>query len=149
MEAILEKHGIPDEHIVMRVTGCPNGCGARDAGEWLAGKRRVATACILAAAMLGRVSHGCIKKISPGRIFWPRWMSTDWYAGRRARSGVKAQRLYGACGHHSAVLDRAFSGNSLNLLDGVCVPRPDKRSARHPGKAQTVSSNATRSQRIE
>ncbi|MFP5764892.1 sulfite reductase subunit beta, partial [Salmonella enterica] len=25
--AILEKHGIPDEHIVMRVTGCPNGCG--------------------------------------------------------------------------------------------------------------------------
>ena len=27
VEAILEKHGIPDEHIVMRVTGCPNGCG--------------------------------------------------------------------------------------------------------------------------
>jgi sulfite reductase (NADPH) hemoprotein beta-component len=27
VEAILDKHGIPEEHIVMRVTGCPNGCG--------------------------------------------------------------------------------------------------------------------------
>lgn len=27
VEAILQKYGIPDEHIVMRVTGCPNGCG--------------------------------------------------------------------------------------------------------------------------
>lgn len=27
VEAVLEKHNVPDEHIVMRVTGCPNGCG--------------------------------------------------------------------------------------------------------------------------
>ncbi len=27
VEAILEKIKFPDEHIVMRVTGCQNGCG--------------------------------------------------------------------------------------------------------------------------
>ncbi len=27
VEAFWKKHGIPDGHIVMRVTGCPNGCG--------------------------------------------------------------------------------------------------------------------------
>lgn len=27
VQGMLEKAGIPDEHIVMRVTGCPNGCG--------------------------------------------------------------------------------------------------------------------------
>ncbi len=27
VEALLVKHGIPDEHFVMRMTGCPNGCG--------------------------------------------------------------------------------------------------------------------------
>ncbi|KGA72869.1 assimilatory sulfite reductase (NADPH) hemoprotein subunit [Yersinia enterocolitica] len=27
IEGILQQHGLPDEHIVMRVTGCPNGCG--------------------------------------------------------------------------------------------------------------------------
>ncbi len=27
LEGVLDKHGIPDEHIVFRVTGCPNGCG--------------------------------------------------------------------------------------------------------------------------
>ena len=27
VDALLEKHGIPDEHIILRVTGCPNGCG--------------------------------------------------------------------------------------------------------------------------
>ena len=27
VDTILEKHGIPDEHIILRVTGCPNGCG--------------------------------------------------------------------------------------------------------------------------
>jgi len=27
VEAIMEKHGVGDDHIVMRVTGCPNGCG--------------------------------------------------------------------------------------------------------------------------
>ena len=27
VDEILEKHGIPDEHIILRVTGCPNGCG--------------------------------------------------------------------------------------------------------------------------
>ncbi|SPX54807.1 sulfite reductase hemoprotein beta-component [Klebsiella pneumoniae] len=28
----MSKHGVSDEHIVTRVTGCPNGCGPRDAG---------------------------------------------------------------------------------------------------------------------
>jgi sulfite reductase (NADPH) hemoprotein beta-component len=27
LEAILTKHGIPDESIIYRITGCPNGCG--------------------------------------------------------------------------------------------------------------------------
>ncbi|MFT7684654.1 MAG: sulfite reductase (NADPH) hemoprotein beta-component, partial [Moritella dasanensis] len=27
VEVLLAKHGIPDEHFVMRMTGCPNGCG--------------------------------------------------------------------------------------------------------------------------
>lgn len=27
VEEVLEKHNVPDEHIVTRVTGCPNGCG--------------------------------------------------------------------------------------------------------------------------
>lgn len=27
VEAILAKHGIADEHIITRITGCPNGCG--------------------------------------------------------------------------------------------------------------------------
>ena len=27
VDALLAKHGIPDEHIILRVTGCPNGCG--------------------------------------------------------------------------------------------------------------------------
>ncbi len=76
VEAILEKHGIPDEHIVMRVTGCPNGCGRAMLAEiGLVGKRLVVITCILAATVLGHVSHGCIKKISPSRIFWLRWMN--------------------------------------------------------------------------
>lgn len=76
VEAILEKHGIPDEHIVMRVTGCPNGCGRAMLAEiGLVGKRPVVITCILVATASGVVSHGCIKKISPSRIFWPRWMN--------------------------------------------------------------------------
>jgi len=27
VEGILDKHGIPDDHIILRVVGCPNGCG--------------------------------------------------------------------------------------------------------------------------
>ena len=27
VDAIMAKHGMADEHIVLRVTGCPNGCG--------------------------------------------------------------------------------------------------------------------------
>ena len=27
VDALLAKHGIPDEHLILRVTGCPNGCG--------------------------------------------------------------------------------------------------------------------------
>ncbi|WP_286270326.1 assimilatory sulfite reductase (NADPH) hemoprotein subunit [Thalassotalea hakodatensis] len=27
VDALLTKHGVPDEHIILRVTGCPNGCG--------------------------------------------------------------------------------------------------------------------------
>ncbi len=27
LEGVLEKHGVGDEHIIFRVTGCPNGCG--------------------------------------------------------------------------------------------------------------------------
>ena len=27
IDGVLAKHGIPDEHIIFRVTGCPNGCG--------------------------------------------------------------------------------------------------------------------------
>ena len=27
VEAVMDKHGVGEEHIVLRVTGCPNGCG--------------------------------------------------------------------------------------------------------------------------
>ena len=27
VEQLLEKHGVPDDHIILRVVGCPNGCG--------------------------------------------------------------------------------------------------------------------------
>lgn len=27
VETILEKHGIPEDHLILRVVGCPNGCG--------------------------------------------------------------------------------------------------------------------------
>jgi sulfite reductase (NADPH) hemoprotein beta-component len=27
VEGILHRHGVGDEHIVLRITGCPNGCG--------------------------------------------------------------------------------------------------------------------------
>lgn len=27
VEAIMQRHGLPDEQIILRVTGCPNGCG--------------------------------------------------------------------------------------------------------------------------
>lgn len=27
VEGIMQKHGVGDDHIVLRVTGCPNGCG--------------------------------------------------------------------------------------------------------------------------
>ncbi len=27
VERVMSKHGVSDEHIVTRVTGCPNGCG--------------------------------------------------------------------------------------------------------------------------
>ncbi|AWL12495.1 Assimilatory sulfite reductase (NADPH) [Saliniradius amylolyticus] len=27
LEAIMDKHGVGDEHIIYRITGCPNGCG--------------------------------------------------------------------------------------------------------------------------
>lgn len=68
IDNLMAKHGVSDEHIVMRVTGCPNGCGRAmlaEVGWWV--KRRVATTCILAATALGHVSHGCIKKTSPNR----------------------------------------------------------------------------------
>lgn len=27
VEGIMHRHGVGDEHIVLRITGCPNGCG--------------------------------------------------------------------------------------------------------------------------
>ena len=37
IDNLMAKHGVSDEHIVMRVTGCPNSLWSRDAGgKWAA-----------------------------------------------------------------------------------------------------------------
>jgi sulfite reductase (NADPH) hemoprotein beta-component len=87
VEAILEKHGIPDEHIVMRVTGCPNGCGRAMLAELgLVGKAPGATTCIWAATVWERAFRVCIARTLPSRKF--SIPSTSCRAlGERARSG--------------------------------------------------------------
>ncbi len=69
IDNLMAKHGVSDEHIVMRVTGCPNGCGRAMLAEvGLVGKAPgQLQPAILAATVLGHVSHGCIKKTSPSQ----------------------------------------------------------------------------------
>ena len=78
VEAVMSKHGVGDEHIVTRVTGCPNGCGRAmlaEVGGWSV-KRRAAITRTLAATAAGRVFRVCIGKILPSRKFSIR--STNW-----------------------------------------------------------------------
>ncbi len=64
----MAKHGVSDEHIVMRVTGCPNGRGRAMLAEvGRVGKAPGRYNLHLGGNRIGHVSHGCIKKTSPSR----------------------------------------------------------------------------------
>ncbi len=91
VEAILEKHGVRDEHIVLRVTGCPNGCGramlaelglvGKAAGRYnlhLGGNRESA-----------RAFRVCSARTSPSRKFLIPSTSLSG-AGRKSAKRVKA-----------------------------------------------------------
>ncbi|VDZ77084.1 sulfite reductase subunit beta [Salmonella bongori] len=76
VEAIMASHGVSDEHIVLRVTGCPNGCGRAMLAEvGLVGKAPGRYNLHLGATVSGHVSRECIKRTLPSRTFWPRWMN--------------------------------------------------------------------------
>lgn len=64
----MAKHGVSDEHIVMRVTGCPNGCGRAMLAEvGLVGKAPGRYNLHLGGNRIGTRIPGCIKKTSPSR----------------------------------------------------------------------------------
>ncbi len=90
VEAILEKHGIPDEHIVMRVTGCPNGCGRAMLAELgLVGKAPGRYNLHWAVTVSGHVFRVCSARTSPSRKFSiPSTCLSD--AGRKSAKRVKA-----------------------------------------------------------
>lgn len=72
----MAKHGVSDEHIVMRVTGCPNGCGRAMLAEvGLVGKAPGRYNLHLGGNRIGTRILGCIKKTSPSRKSWRRLMN--------------------------------------------------------------------------
>lgn len=90
VEAILEKHGIPDEHIVMRVTGCPNGCGRAMLAELgLVGKAPGRYNLHWAVTVSARAFRVCSARTSPSRKFLIPSTSLSG-AGRKSAKRVKA-----------------------------------------------------------
>ncbi len=77
VDGIMGKHGVSDEHIVTRVTGCPNGRGRAMLAEvGLVGKAPGRYNLHLGGNRAGRVFHGCIARTLPSRRFSTR--STNW-----------------------------------------------------------------------
>lgn len=63
VEEIMQSHGVGDEHIVLRVTGCPNGCGRALLAEvvwWV--KQLAAITSISVATALEPVSRVCTER---------------------------------------------------------------------------------------
>lgn len=116
VEAILEKHGIPDEHIVMRVTGCPNGCGRAMLAELgLVGKAPGRYNVHRAVTAWEHVFRVCIAKTLRNRKFST--PLTNWLgAGRKSVKRVKASATL-RCVRASFArcsIQRVISGNNMN-----------------------------------
>lgn len=76
IDTLMAKHSLSDENIVMRVTGCPNGCGRAMLAEvGLVGKAPGRYNLHLGATVLELAFPGCLKRTSPSRKFWHRWMN--------------------------------------------------------------------------
>ena len=90
VEGIMHRHGVGDEHIVLRITGCPNGCGARCWRSWgWWARRSAAITCIWAATAKARAFRACTARTSTKTRSWAR--STYWWgAGRRSATPAKA-----------------------------------------------------------
>ena len=70
VEGVMNKHGVSDEHIVTRVTGCPNGCGRAMLAEvGLVGKAPGRYNRTLAVTAAAPASRGCTVRILPSRKF--------------------------------------------------------------------------------
>lgn len=70
VEETMTRHGVGDEHIVLRVTGCPNGCGRALLAEvGLVGKARAVTTCIWAVTAPAPVFRACTVRTSPKTRF--------------------------------------------------------------------------------
>lgn len=76
IDALMAKYALSDENIVLRVTGCPNGCGRAMLAEVGLGRESAGTLQpARVVTVSGRVFHGCSKRTSPRQKFWPCWMN--------------------------------------------------------------------------
>lgn len=70
VEGVMSKHGVSDEHIVTRVTGCRTAAAARCWRKWdWWAKRRAAITCTSAVTATAPASRGCTVRILPSRKF--------------------------------------------------------------------------------
>jgi sulfite reductase (NADPH) hemoprotein beta-component len=77
VEGVMSKHGVSDEHIVTRVTGCPNGCGRAMLAEvGLVGKAPGRYNLHIGGNRSGTAFRGCTGRTLPSRKFSTR--STNW-----------------------------------------------------------------------
>ncbi len=97
----MAKHGVSDEHIVMRVTGCPNGCRSAMLAEvGLVGKAPGRYNLHLGGNRIGtRIPRMYKENIAEPEIL----ASLDELIGRWAkeREAGEGSATFGACGHHS------------------------------------------------
>jgi sulfite reductase (NADPH) hemoprotein beta-component len=76
VEEVMAKHGLSDEHIVTRVTGCPNGCGRAMLAEvGLVGKAPGRYNLHLGGNRIGTRIRACSKRTLPSRKSLPRSMN--------------------------------------------------------------------------
>jgi len=72
IESILDQHGLYKEEIVIRMTGCPNGCGRPYLAEiGFVGNRKDTITSIWAEILTEPASMRSIKKRLPKMKFWP------------------------------------------------------------------------------
>ena len=136
VEGLLAKHGIADDHIILRVTGCPNGCGRSMLAEvGLVGKAPGRYNLYIGGNTNGtRIPKMYLENIDEATILTTLdeliWSTSNCPSRRIARSSRTCRRSSRSCRSGSGCSARTVSTSPA--AQAHCSPRPASCCGRRP-----------------